>query len=54
MCNKICVIWKIICLFGKLQLDYPDEIINNTGFRSIPNKLKRLYIFNIILFNLPP
>jgi hypothetical protein len=20
------------CLFGKLQLDYPDEIINNTGF----------------------
>ena len=21
-----------ICLFGKLQLDYPDEIINNTGF----------------------
>jgi len=20
------------CLFGKLQLDYPDEIINNNGF----------------------
>jgi len=23
---------KIICLFGKLQLDCPDEIINNSGF----------------------
>ncbi len=24
--------YYLICLFGKLQLDYPDEIINNTGF----------------------
>jgi len=23
---------KIICLFGKPQLDCPDEIINNAGF----------------------
>ncbi len=28
-----------------------QELIDNW---SIPNKLKRLYIFNIILFNLPP
>jgi hypothetical protein len=26
------VLNNIICLFGKLQLDYPDEIFNNTGF----------------------